>query len=628
MRSAVPASRALLIVVAVLAVTSNALTQERDRARIPEKYKANLSDIYVNEAAWQEAKDQLAARIPQLGKYQGKLMSSARTLADALDMSFALSKEVSRISTYANLLGDADTRDGRHQAMRQEASRLRSVLEAQSSFIAPEILRSKTSDIERFIAREPRLKIYRFFLEETVRKASHTLSESEEKVLADLNQLADTPSGVYSILANADLPYPTVGLSDGRSVKIDQAAFTNYRTLANRADREKVMAAFFQSLGGFNRTFGATINGEAQKLLFYAKARKYESSLEMELDGPNIPVSVYSRLIEGVNRNLATFHRYLSLRKRMLGIEQLHYYDLYAPLVATVDLKYTPEEAEQHVVAALAPLGSEYISTLQRAFDERWIDLLPSDGKKAGAYMTGGAFDVHPYLMMNFNGQYLDLSTMAHELGHAMQTYMSNRTQPYPLAGYPTFVAEVASTFNESLLVDYMLKTVRDPDTRLALLGNYLENIKTTMFRQVQFAEFEMRLHEMAQKGQPIVGDTVDKLYMDITKRYYGNDEGVCIVDDYVAHEWSGIPHFYYDFYVYQYATSFIASEALASRVKTGDSAATKRYLEFLSAGGSNYPIDLLKNAGVDMTTDEPLNLTIQSMNRAMDEMEKLLAGR
>jgi oligoendopeptidase F len=628
MTKAIPVSRALMHVVILLAVASIALTQERDRAKIPEKYKANLSEIYPSEEAWNQAKDQLTAKIPQLGKYQGKLMSSAATLADALDLMFTFEKESSRISTYAGLLADQDTRDGRHQAMRQEASRLRSVMRAQTAFIAPEILRGRKPAIEKFIEKEPRLKIYGFFLEETFRQSSHILSESEEKLLADLNPLSGSPSSVFAILSNADLPYPTVTLSDGKSVKIDQAAFTNYRALPNRSDREKVMSAFFQSIGTYSRTFGATINGEAQKLLFYAKARKYPSSLEMELDGPNIPVSVYSRLIDGVNRNLETFHRYLKLRKRMLGVDQLHYYDLYAPLVASVNLKYTPEEAQGKIVAALAPLGPEYTATLQRAFDERWIDLLPNDGKRSGAYMTGGAFDVHPYLLMSFNGQYLDVSTMAHELGHAMQTYMSNKKQPYPLAGYPIFVAEVASTFNESLLIDYMLKNVKDRDTRLALLGNYVENIKTTMFRQVQFAEFEMRLHEMAQKGEPIVGDTMDKLYMEITKKYYGNDAGVCIVDDYVAHEWSMVPHFYSDFYVYQYATSFIASEALASRVKSGDAAATKRYLEFLSAGGSKYPIELLKDAGVDMTSDEPLSLTIQSMNRAMDEMEKLLASR
>ena len=360
-------------------------------------------------------------------------------------------------------------------------------------------------------------------------------------------------------------------LSDGRTVKVDQAAFSDLRALPNRADREKVMAAFFKALGGFSRTFGTTMNGEVQKVLFFAKARKYPTALEMALDGPNIPMSVYTRLVDGVNRNLPAFHRYLKLRKRMMGLDQLHYYDLYAPLVGSVDLEYTPEEAQKHVLAAVAPLGPEYQATIQRAFDERWIDLFPNEGKRSGAYSNGGAYDVHPYMLINYNGKYTDVSTLAHELGHTMQSYLSNKTQPYPLAGYPTFVAEVASTFNESLLIDHMLKNIKDDDARLSLLGNYLENIKGTVFRQTQFAEFELRMHEMAQKGQPITGDALAKLYLDITEAYYGHDQGVCIVDDYIAHEWSYIPHFYRDFYVFQYATSFTASEALAQKVKAGD---------------------------------------------------------
>ena len=337
-------------------------------------------------------------------------------------------------------------------------------------------------------------------------------------------------------------------------------------------------------------------------------------------------MSVYTRLVDGVNKNLPAFYRYLKLRKRMLGVDELHYYDLYAPLVGSVNLEYTPEQAEKLVLEAVAPLGTEYGSVVQKAFDSRWIDLMPTEGKRSGAYSDGGAYDVHPYMLINYNGKYADVSTIAHEMGHTMQSYFSNKTQPYPLANYPIFVAEVASTFNENLLIDHMLDTVKDRDTRLSLLGNYLENIKGTVFRQAQFAEFELRMHEMAQKGQPITGEALSKLYMDITKKYYGADQGVSVVDDYVKNEWSYIPHFYRDFYVYQYATSFAASVALSEKVRAGDPDARRRYLAFLSAGGSKYPIDLLKEAGVDMTTDEPLDLTIKAMNRVMDEMDALLA--
>jgi oligoendopeptidase F len=388
------------------------------------------------------------------------------------------------------------------------------------------------------------------------------------------------------------------------------------------------MSAYFTALGGFSRTLGWTMNASVQKALFLAKSRRYNTTLESALNGPNIPVSVYSRLVDGVNRNLPSFHRYLRLRKRMLGVAELHYYDLYAPLVDSVDLAYTPEQAKVHVKASMAPLGADYVAVLDRAFEGRWLDWFPNPGKRAGAYSHDGAFDVHPYILLNYNGKYDDVSTVAHELGHTMQSYYSNKTQPYPMADYPTFVAEVASTFNESLLIDYMLRTISDDDTRLSLLGSYLENIKGTVFRQTQFAEFELAMHEMGQRGEPITGAALAALYRDITRRYYGHDAGVTVVDDYVTHEWSFIPHFYRDFYVFQYATSFTASEALAQKVKAGEAGAVDRYLTFLSAGGSRYPIDLLKDAGVDMTTDEPLDLTIREMNRVMDEMEAILARR
>ena len=352
------------------------------------------------------------------------------------------------------------------------------------------------------------------------------------------------------------------------------------------------------------------------------------TTLEAALDGPNIPTSVYTRLVDGVNKHLPTFHRYLKLRQKMMGVSELHYYDLYAPLVASVDLTYTPEEAQKHILAALKPLGTDYGSVVAKAFNERWIDLLPSEGKRSGAYSNGGAYDVHPFMLLNYNGKYTDVSTLAHELGHTMHSYYSNKMQPFATASYSLFVAEVASTFNEALLIDYMLKNIKDDATKLSLLGNYLEGIKSTVFRQTQFAEFEWRAHEMAEKGQPITGEVLDKLYAEMTKKYYGHDKGVAVVDDYIAHEWSFVPHFYRAYYVFQYATSFTASAALSEKVMAGDPEAIKRYLAFLGSGGSKYPIDLLKDAGVDMTTDEPLELTMKKMNRVMDEMEKLLAAK
>jgi oligoendopeptidase F len=520
---------------------------------------------------------------------------------------------------------DQDTRVSTYQAMQQEMIQVGSVLGTESAFIEPEILKMDNATLERYLTQEPRLHIFRHYLEDISRRRAHTLSNAEEKLLAASSVMASGPSSVFGIFADADFPYPSVTLGDGKTVKLDKAAFSLNRASRSREDRQKVMEAFFTALGKYRGTFGSMMNSNVETSIFYARARNYDTSLQSALDQPNIPVSVYSRLVEGVNRNLPTFQRYLKLRKRMMGLSELHYYDLYAPLVSSVDTKYPVDVAEHNILQALAPLGPEYAAGAKRAFTERWIDMYPTEGKTSGAYSNGGAYDVHPYMLLNYNGKYDDMSTLAHELGHTMHSYFSNKTQPYPLSAYPIFVAEVASTFNEALLIDYMLKQIKDDDTRLSLLGNYLESIKGTVFRQTQFAEFELRMHEMAEKGQPLTGDSLSKLYEEIVQKYYGHDRGICIVDDYIANEWAMIPHFYNSFYVFQYATSFTASSALSEKVLAGEPGATDRYLKFISSGKSKYPIELLKDAGVDMTTDEPLELTVKKMNRVMDEMEKLL---
>ncbi len=618
-----------LVMAAVTCMSVLTIGQDRDRAKVADTYKWNLADIYPEVATWRKQKEAVQAEFPKLREFRGKLGSSPQTLASALELSTRLAKELTRQYVYASMLADTDTRVSEPQGMQQEMQQIYAQFGAEASFIEPEVLKVGTTTIEKFIAAEPRLKVYTFYLRDIVRRAPHTLTDAEEKLLADAAPLAGSASNIYGILTNADFPYPTITLHDGRSVKVDQPGYSELRTSKSRDDRKAAMTAFFSSLGGFSRTFGTTINSELQKVLFYARARKYTSNLEASLDPAHIPVSVYTRLVAGVNRHLPTFHRYLKLRKRMMGItDDLHYYDLYAPLVSSVDLRYTPDEAQKHVLASLAPLGSEYQSVVHRAFNERWLDWYPTEGKRSGAYSNGGAYDVHPYMLINYNGQYSDVSTLAHELGHTMHSYYSNKVQPFPTADYATFVAEVASTFNEALLIDHMLKQIKDTPTRLSLLGNYLENIKATVFRQTQFAEFELKMHEMVEKGQPITGDALAALYLDITRRYYGHDQKVAIVDDYIAHEWSFVPHFYRDFYVFQYATSFTAAEALSAKVLSGDKEATKRYLTFLGSGGSDYPVDLLKRAGVDMTTDEPLDLTIRKMNAIMDEMEKLLGDR
>ncbi|MDA1184809.1 MAG: oligoendopeptidase F [Acidobacteria bacterium] len=591
-------------------------------------YTWDLTDIYPDLAAWRAEKTRIAAEVPGVRAFASHLSASPQTLADALETMSRLDKALARLYVYASMLSDEDTRLSEPQGMHQEMQQLHAEFSAQASYIEPEILRIGSATIEAYLRAEPRLAPYEVMLGDIARRAAHTLGDAEEKLLADAHPVAGSASNIFGVFSNADFPYPTIRLSDGSSVKLDQSGYADVRTSPNRADRRAAMTAFFRALGDFGRTFGTTMNSNVQKAVFYARARKYTSTVEASLDRANIPVSVYDRLIDGVGRHLPSLHRYLRLRKRMMGVtDDLHYYDLYAPLVESVDLRYTPDEAQRHVADAMRPLGDEYVSVIERSFRERWLDWYPADGKRSGAYSNGGAYDVHPYILLNYLGQYNDVSTLAHELGHTMHSYFSNRTQPYPTADYSIFVAEVASTFNEALLIDYMLKRITDTPTRLSLLGNYLESIKATVFRQTQFAEFELRVHEMGLASAPITGEALAALYLDITRRYYGHDQRIVVVDEDVAHEWSYIPHFYSEFYVYQYATSFTAAEALAAAVLAGDASATARFLTFLGSGSSKYPIDLLKDAGVDMTTDAPLDQTMRTMNHVMDEIDQLLTA-
>jgi oligoendopeptidase F len=479
--------------------------------------------------------------------------------------------------------------------------------------------------IDGFIAQQPGLKIYKMYLYHIQRMKAHTLSEKEEKILAEASLLAGSPSSIYSIFSNAELPYPEIKLSDGSVAQLNKAEYARCRALPNRQDREAVFQAFWKVFNSFRRTFGEQLYADVKKNMFYARTRGYNSSLESALDKNNIPVQVYSALIENVNNNLDSFHRYLNLKKRMLGVDTLKYSDVYAPVVKGIDLNYTFEEAKKLVTDAAKPLGRDYVAIVEKALADRWVDVYPTPGKRAGAYSNGSAYDVHPYILLNYNAQYDDLSTLAHELGHALHSYYSNKNQPYPTADYSIFVAEVASTFYEALLIDKMLKDIKDDDIRLSLLMNYLDGIKGTVFRQTQFAEFELLIHQKAERGEPLTGDVLSQLYGDILKRYYGHDKGVCNIDELYNVEWAYVPHFYYNFYVYQYSTSFTASMALSEKVLNKEKGAVKKYIKFISAGGSEYPIDLLRQAGVDMTSAEPFNKTMAVMNRTMDEIEAIL---
>jgi len=599
--------------------------QTRERSEIPEKYKWDLTDLYESDQSWKEAKEELASRVDEITQFKGKLSTSAEMLLNCLQLNTELSKKYTQLYVYAARTSDLDTRVSKYQAMKQELDQLGTQFNSKSSFIEPEILSMESEKINDFLNKEPELDVYRFYLKDLQRIKAHRLSAEEEELLAHAGLMAGSPGHIYSILSNADLPYPDITLSDGTETTLNAAAFTKYRASKNREDRERVFNKFFGILKDFRNTFGASLSGQINTDVFFTRARNYETSLKAALDDNNIPTDVYMSLINNVKDNLNSFHRYLKIKKRMLGVDTLKYSDMYAPTVEDVDLDYEIGEAYDIVRDALQPLGTDYMSTLEKALTERWIDVYPTPGKTSGAYSSGSAYDVHPYILLNFNGAYNDVSTLAHELGHTMHSYYSNENQPYPLSHYSIFVAEVASTFNEALLTDYMLDRVKDDDTRLSLLMEYLDRLKGTVFRQTHFAEFELKIHQLAEEGKALTGESLTKLYGEIVRNYYGHDEGVCHIDDLYTHEWAYIPHFYYNFYVYQYSTSFCASTALAEQVLNKEPGSRDRFIAFLSSGGSDYPINLLKDAGVDMTTAEPFNKTMNKMNRIMDEIEKIL---
>ena len=522
--------RSLPVVLCTLAALfqSSALAQTRDRADIPEKYTWNLEDIYPSEEAWAKAKDELAGQFDKILAFKGTLADSPGQLLACLEFNTAIDKELSRLFSYAAMKSDQDTRRSEYQGMKQMLRQMATGYGSKASFIAPEITAIDRATIDAFIRREPDLKVYRMYLDDIQRTKAHRLSAPEEKILAEAGLLASAPMSIYSIFANAELPFARITLSDGTETTLNQAEFSKHRRSPNRADREAVFNAFFGTFDKFKQTIGTDLSSQINKDIFFTRARNYDSCLHRSLDANNIPVEVYHALIENVNKNLDSFHRYLKLKQRMLGVDQLKYSDVYAPVVKDVELEYSYEEGMDLIVDAVKPLGPDYVAMTRKSADRRWTDVYPNPGKRSGAYCNGSCYDVHPYMLLNYNGQYNDVSTLAHELGHAMHSYYSNKTQPYPTADYATFVAEVASTLNEALLIDKMLDTIEDDNVRLSLLMNYLDGIKGTVFRQTQFAEFELAIHQAAEKGEPLTGDVLTKIYGDIIRKYYGHDQGVC----------------------------------------------------------------------------------------------------
>lgn len=587
----------------------------------------NLGDLYPSVEAWNADAARLEAQIEEFAGCKGALGETAARLRQCLDLRADMTKRYYRMASYSGEQAAEDTGNAAYLELDQKADLLGNRLDEATAFVDPEILHIGKDQVERFLGQDRGLAIYRFPLEQTLRKAAHTLDDEGEALVAKFSLMNDAGSAAYTVLTNADIPWPKLALANGEEVKLDESAYTKYRELDNRDDRKRVMDEFFGTFKTYERTLGVDLYSQLKQYTAYSRVRKYPDSITRALDRNDVPVAVFDTLIAQTNANLSTLYRYFRLRAKLLGVPQLRYYDIYPPLVKG-DFKIPYAEGKKLVLEAVAPLGKDYVAALGYGLDHRWMDIYPRPRKQSGAHMNGYAYDVHPYVLMNYNDDYESVTTVAHEWGHAMHSYLANKAQPFVTANYATFVAEIASTFNENLLLDHVLKTAKSDDERLYYLGTALEELRSTFFRQAMFAEFERNIHARVDNGEPLTGDALTKTYCDILKRYHGAAEGVVAIDDAYCVEWAYIPHFYNAFYVYQYATSIAASSLFAKRVLDGEPGALERYLTMLKAGGSNYPYDLVKTAGVDLATPEPYQALVARMNQIMDEIEAILAKR
>lgn len=587
--------------------------------------KWDLTLLYKDDAAWHAAKDHLAAEIPKIKTYEGRLGANAATLREAMDFIYGLRKDFERLEVYTSLKRDVNTRDSAALELNQEANLLGTDFSRATSFLNPELLTVGEAKLRAFLDADPGLAPYRFPILEVLRAAPHTLGAEAEGVLSAASLITDSPTSFYSILADADIPWPTIKLSDGTEAVLDQAGYTKWREAPNRPDRQAVFEAFWKKFREYERTFGVSLYSQVKTDWFDATVRKYPSSLAAALAGDNIPEAVYRTLLAETNANLPTLHRYFKLRGRMLGVTDLHYWDIYPPIVK-LNKNFPLTTGKQLVLAAVQPLGSDYAAQITACLNGRFTDVFPQPGKTSGAYMNGSAYDVHPFVLMNYVDNYESVSTIAHEWGHGLHSLLASHAQPYPTAQYATFIAEIASTLNEALLLDRMLKVADNDDEKLYYLGSALERLRGTFFRQAMFAEFELAIHEQMEKGGSLSGQQLSKIYGDLLRRYHGDAQGVLKIDDLVTIEWAYIPHFYRDFYVYQYATSIAASSAFADRILKGEPGVVDTYLGLLKAGGSDHPYDLVKRAGVDLATPMPYRALATRMNSIMDQIEAILA--
>ena len=619
------AAGGLVMVLTMTTTTPAATTAQNPSDPVgPEPIVWDLSEMFPTDEIWSAEKERLEREVDGLSRYQGTLGESAAALRTALDAISASDKELARLYVYAFLKADEDRRVAEHQERRSVAASLLSEFGEATSFVSPELLGVGSETVERYIAEDPGLAKHAFNLRNILRQEPHTLSSEAEQIIAATGPVVQGPERIYAMLSSSDLPFPTVTLSGGEEVRLNQAAYSLHRASQNRDDRKRVFDSFWKSWKGYEATLGQTLDTQVKAHVFRAKVRKYDSALHAALSGSNIPVEVYRTLIASTHRHLPSLHRYFRLRERMLGVDDLAYYDIYPPLVAS-DRTFSLDESKQLALASAAPLGAAYVDVLREALSGNWMHVYPQEGKASGAYMYGAVYDVHPYLLLNYNGVYDDVSTFVHEWGHAIHTLLSQAQNPYETAGYETFTAEIASTTNEVLLQEHMLSKDISDQERLYYLGTALEAVRGTFFRQTMFAEFELRIHELVEAGEALSGARMTELYEQLVRQYHGSDEGVLTYDPAYAVEWAFIPHFYRNFYVFQYATSIAGGTMFAERFLDGDDRARDDYLAVLSAGGSRHAYELLQEYGIDLATDAPYDALIARMDRVMDEIEQIL---
>lgn len=598
----------------------------KERKEVLAEDKWNVETLYPNIEAWESAfnkiKEQPAAPYwPSLAKYRNRLQEGPKVVKEALEKVLSISRELDKLHTYAHLRHDEETTIDKHKSSYQRISALFSDFQHESAWMEPEFLALPAEKIESYL-KSPELAPFRFHIEKLVRMRPHTLSIQAEEILAMASKPMQTSPKAFSAMNNADIKFNKIKDSQGQERELSHGLFQTYLRSPDRTLRENAFKGMHEQFYNFQNTLCELLYGEIQTHQFSAKARNYSSSLEAALFPKKIPQEVYRSLITAVRKGLGSLHRYIKIRKKMLGLSELHLYDMYVPLVSQVEIKMKYPEAEQLVIDSVAPLGSEYQNLLRKGMQsDRWVDRYENKNKRSGAY-SSGCYDSSPYILMNYRGILRDVFTLAHEAGHSMHSLLSHKTQPYQYSHYPIFVAEVASTFNEELLMHHLLKKTSKKEERLFLINEKIEDIRATLFRQTMFAEFELKIHELVEADTPLTPDLLKKIYLELNRDYFGPD---AVVDSEIAIEWARIPHFYYNFYVYQYATGISAALSLAEKVLAGDVKARDAYLSFLKGGGSLFPIDLLKMAGIDMTSSKPVEAALRRFDSLVDELEKAL---